>query len=96
MNTPTFNQFAETPRARLFWALLGVVVLAQVVALYMLCNQQVRKAQMRDDMVRVRHTAMADCLDYLPKSTISSCRSTALNADTQPAPAVMAVGFNYR
>lgn len=62
-------------RGRLFWGVLAVLVCGQLVAFWMLCSQQVRKAQMRDLSSQVQRVAIADCLQYIPRATLNSCVS---------------------
>jgi hypothetical protein len=50
-------------------------MLAQIVVFWMLCNQQVLKAQARDATWQVERMAMSDCLRYIPKATLNSCAS---------------------
>ena len=73
MLSRTFNQLAQSPWARLVWAGVAVLALLQVVALYRLCTSQVARAQARETMAVEQRNALADCLDFLHKSTISSC-----------------------
>ena len=65
-----------SPREMLLWAFLGTVVVAQLLIFWMLCNQQVRKAEMRDASVRGQRVALADCLH---RATLSAC-ATQLQA----------------
>lgn len=85
---------ADKLRAKLFWAVIGVVLLGQLVAIYMLCSQQVRNAHVRETAIQVQRTAINDCLQYLPNATVGSCasRGSARTAATSPVP----VNFIYR
>ena len=67
------ERFAATPRQRLLWAVVGALVLGQLVAFYLLCNGQVHKAQVRDANLQVRRMAIVDCMQDTPKATLSSC-----------------------
>lgn len=60
-------------RERAMWAILSVLVLAQMVAFWMLCSQQVRKAEVRGVAVQAERSARIDCLRYLPDSTPATC-----------------------
>ncbi len=73
MQYPMIESFATTPRERLLWAVVGALVLGQLVAFYLLCNGQVNKAQLRDANLQVRRMAIVDCMQYTPKATLSSC-----------------------
>jgi hypothetical protein len=82
MLSRTLNQIAQSPWANLVWAAIGVLVLVQMVAFYRVCTSQVERAHARQAVVTEQSNAMSDCLDYLARSTISSCsRPAARNAD---------------
>ena len=95
MQSPAFENFADTPRKKLFWAVLAVVVVFQLVALYMVCAQQMQKAQVREAMWSAQSGALVDCLDYMPKSTVRGCRSHVAGRDSNISAAVPA-NFSYR
>ena len=61
------------PRQPLFWLVLAAIVVTQLMAFYLLCTQQVRKAENRRAEAEVQRMANADCLQYLAQSTIGSC-----------------------
>lgn len=73
MLSRTLNQINQSPWAKLVWAGVGVLALIQVVAFYQLCTSQVARAQARETMAVEQRNALTDCLDYMSKSTISSC-----------------------
>ena len=77
MLSRTVNQIQQSPWARLVWAGVAVLALLQVVAFYRLCTGQVARAQAREMMAVEQRNALTDCLDYLHKSTISSCARQA-------------------
>ena len=60
-------------RNRLHWVIGAALVVGQLVAFWMLCSHQVRKAQMRDLTDEVQSVAIADCLQYIPRATLSTC-----------------------
>jgi hypothetical protein len=60
-------------RDRLFWMVGVALVIGQLVAFWMLCSHQVRKAQIRDVSLAVQRVAVADCLQYIPRATLNSC-----------------------
>ena len=64
---------ADVPRDKLFWAVIGTLVVGQLVAFWMLCTHQVRKAEVRDATIQVQRVAVADCLRYIPKATLHGC-----------------------
>ncbi|MDB5858065.1 MAG: hypothetical protein JWQ76_1754 [Ramlibacter sp.] len=92
----------QLPQNRLLWGALGALVLVQLVAFWMLCSHQVRQAEVRDTAIAVQQMALADCLQYIPGSTIASCTSQLQQAKaTQPAATTavtgaMPVSYNYR
>ena len=75
----------QWPRHRGFWIVVGGVVAAQLVALWMLCNHQVRKAETRQAQQLVQQLALADCLRYVPGATVGSCTGR-LPSETPPTP----------
>lgn len=60
-------------RERWMRVALGALAAAQLGAFWMLCSQQVRKAEMRDMSMEVQRVAVADCLQYIPRATLNSC-----------------------
>lgn len=82
---------ASAPRDRLFWAVLAALAVGQLVAFWMLCAHQVRKAQMRDISLEVQRVAVADCLQYVPRATLNSC-ANRVDPDRRDPNAVLAGG----
>jgi hypothetical protein len=84
--TNVIDPGTQQPRSRMFWVVTGAVVAAQICAFYLLCSHQVRRAEARQNEEVVQQMALADCLQYIPGSTIASC-STRGNgqADAQYA-----------
>jgi hypothetical protein len=64
---------SDMPRDKLFWAVVGALVVGQLLAFWMLCTHQVRKAEVRDATLQVQRVAVADCLRYIPKATLHGC-----------------------
>ena len=84
MFSRTLNQVAQSPWARLVWAGIAVLALIQLVAFYRLCTSQVERAHARETVAVDQRNALTDCLDYLHKSTISSCsRQTVRSGDME-------------
>ena len=87
------------PRGKLFWPVLAVLVAGQLLAFWMLCIHQVRKAEVRDATLQVQRVAVADCLRYIPRATLNSC-VTRVDPNSRPdANNVMAatpVSISYR
>ena len=69
--TSVFN--AETPLSRLFWTCIAAVALIQIAAIYLVCKDQVQRAQARDAGAQMRQVALVDCLQNSVDSTIGSC-----------------------
>lgn len=67
-----------------FWLVLSALVATQLVAFYLLCSHQVRKAENRRAAVEVQQMAQADCLQYLAQSTIGSCSAPTVPAIGRP------------
>jgi hypothetical protein len=76
----------QQPRSRMFWVIVLGVVATQLMAFWLLCSHQVRKAEARQTEVVVQQMALSDCLQYIPGSTIASCSGRA-RVDSQPAQA---------
>lgn len=79
------------PRDRLLWAVAAALCLGQLVAFWMLCSHQVRKARMRDVTSQVQSVAIADCLQYLPRATLNSC-ANRVDPDRPHGNAVLEAG----
>jgi hypothetical protein len=90
------------PRSRWLWMLLAGVAMGQLFAFWLLCSHQMRKAEARQNESVVQQMALADCLQYIPGSTIASCTSrmdpNPQVAAQSPATATGAVpvSFSYR
>ena len=68
---------ADLSRDRVMWIALGALVIAQIIAFWMLCNNQVLKAQERHESIQAQRASLSDCLQYMPGSTIMSCTTTS-------------------
>lgn len=66
-----------TPREMLMWAVMGTLVAGLLAAFWALCDQQVRKAQLRDAAAQGQRVAVSDCLGSMPRSTFRSCAEAA-------------------
>ena len=102
---------AAIPREKLLWPVLAALVAGQLLAFWMLCIHQVRKAEVRDATLQVQRVAVADCLRYVPRATLNSCatrvdpnsrpdnNNVMAASDKQPRQAMSAatpVNFSYR
>ena len=79
---------ADTSPGKLFWSVIVALLLGQIVAFWMLCTHQVRKAEVRDATLQVERMAMADCLRYIPKATLNSCASRVAPQSRDAGPAM--------
>ncbi len=107
MLPPLLANIPPASRQKLLWSLLAAVAAGQLLAFWMLCSHQVRKAQVRDATLQVQQVAVADCLRYLPRATLSSCAafvdpnsradSASVIASARPAMgAATPVSFSFR
>ena len=94
---------AQSQRNQTFWVILGVLAAGQLFAFWLLCSHQVRKAEARHNEAVVHQMAQADCLQFIPGSTIASCTAggAVARASAQPAAkaavsAAVPVSFSYR
>jgi hypothetical protein len=92
---------APQARSRMFWLLLGALAAGQLFAFWLVCSHQMRKAEARQNEMTVQQMALADCLQYIPGSTIASCSTRTDTAAQQPsgepaATGAVPVSFNYR
>lgn len=97
---------AVLPRDQAFWLGAAVLVLGQLAAFWMLCSEQVRKAEVRSAALQVERLALADCLRSVPQATLTSCaqrvapldgRAPALaGAPANAAPSVVPVNYVYQ
>lgn len=67
---------AQVSHSGLFWAAILTLMVAQIAAFWLLCSQQVRKAEVRDASAHQERLALADCMGA-PKSSVSGCRARA-------------------
>lgn len=82
----------ELPREKLFWGVVGVLVVGQLFAFWTLCSDQVRRAEVRDATLQVQRVAVAECLRYIPRATLNSC-ATRVDPNGRPdGNAIMAAG----
>lgn len=76
------------PKHRAFWVAVGALVALQLGGMWLLCSHQVRKAEARQTRLHVQQLALADCLRYIPGSTIASCAHQLARVDTTPSPEI--------
>lgn len=58
----------------LFWTTAATLIAAEGLAFWVVCSHQMDRAAARRLEVQVTQVAFNDCLAYVPKSTIASCR----------------------
>lgn len=75
----------------LFWAVILALMVAQLAAFWMLCSEQVRKAELRDASARQERLALADCMSSA-HSTVSGCVARAAALQGASRHTVMAAG----
>jgi hypothetical protein len=71
MLPPLLDKSRTTTADKWLWALLGLLVVGQIVALWMLCRQQVEKAELREAQVRMERLALRD--ECAPKNGRATC-----------------------
>lgn len=85
MLPPLLDRTRPHPADKWLWVLLGFLVVAQLAAFWMLCQDQVQKAETRHAAVRAERLALRD--DCAPRDGRASCmpadrsRSTSLDAN---------------
>ena len=61
------------PRDPAFWLVMAAAVATLLLAFWLVCNHQVRKAEVRRAQADAQRMASTDCLQYLPGSTTGTC-----------------------
>ena len=84
MLPPLLDKTRATPADKWLWALLGFLVVGQVVAFWMVCRQQVEKAEMREAQLRVERYAMRD--ECAPRNGRATCLPANARAPAQANP----------
>ena len=94
---------SQSQRRRAFWMIFGALAIGQLFAFWLLCSHQMRKAEARHNEAVVHQMAQADCLQFIPGSTIASCtgggsvaRASAQAAAKAAVSAAVPVSFSYR
>jgi hypothetical protein len=82
-------KIAAMARDNLLGGFLAMLVVVQLVAFWMLCSHQVRKAEVHNATVEMRRVAVAECLRYIPRATLNSC---AHRVDPTSRPDVLMAG----
>ena len=71
MLPPLLDESRRSPADKWLWALLGFLVAGQLVALWLVCQQQVQKAAVRDAAVRAQRLALRD--ECAPRAGHATC-----------------------
>lgn len=71
MLPPLLDQSRPSRADKWLWALLGALVVGLTAAIWMLCQQQVDKAQVREAALRVERVAAQD--ECAPKNGRATC-----------------------
>jgi hypothetical protein len=77
MLPPLLDRNSFSAADKWLWALIGVLVVGQLLAFWMLCRQQVSKADARHESAQLERVAMADCIQTMPKATRANCATRA-------------------
>lgn len=104
---PGLQHVPQRDRIHPAWLLLAAVAAGQLIAFWLLCSNQVRRAEARRDEAMVQQMALSDCLQYIPGSTIASCHARgidaqaaatvpAANANVSALAATVPVSFSFR
>ena len=75
MLPPLIDRTRRTPADKWLWALLGALAIGQLVAFWMLCTDQVQKAEVRQAAFRAERIAMRD--DCAPRDGRATCMPQA-------------------
>jgi hypothetical protein len=71
MLPPLLDEARRSPADKWLWALLGFLVVGQLVAFWLVCQQQVQKAEIRDAALRAERIALRD--DCAPRDGRATC-----------------------
>jgi len=91
MSSLRIDPQASWQRSNLLWAALGALALGQLMALWLVCSEQVEAAQARHSTVTLQETALAECLRAKPAADMGIC--TRRFAEAPPPPREPAAGF---
>jgi hypothetical protein len=71
MLPPLLDNSHPSPADKWVWAVLGALVVGQIVALWLLCRQQVEKAELRQAALQAQRVALVD--ECAPKNGRATC-----------------------
>jgi hypothetical protein len=72
---PLLDKTRPSPADKWLWALLGFMAVGLFVSFWMLCSEQVRKAEIRDAQVRAERVALRD--ECAPRNGHATCLPAA-------------------
>ena len=85
MSSATIRRDARSPYTRLLWAVAGVVLLAQLAAMFWLCSQQVNDARVRQAATQIYRGSISNCLQGSSEANVGTCRRQLVTANTESA-----------
>jgi hypothetical protein len=71
MLPPLLDESRRSPADKWLWALLGFLVVGLLVAFWLVCQQQVQKAETRDAAIRAQRLALMD--ECAPRNGRATC-----------------------
>jgi hypothetical protein len=91
MSSSRIDPQASWQRSNLLWAALGALALGQLMALWLVCSEQVEAAQARQTTVTMQEVALVECLRTKPAADTGICNRRF--AEAPPPPREPAAGF---
>lgn len=77
MLPPLIESSRHSPADRWLWALLGFLVVGQLLAFWMVCRQQVDRAEVREAQLRAERIALRD--ECAPRNGRATCMPQPAN-----------------
>ena len=87
MLPPLLDRNRPHPADKWLWAMLIAMVIGQLFAFWMLCQDQVRKAEVRDAQVRAQNVALRD--DCAPRQGRATCLRADVSQRAAAAPGML-------
>ena len=85
MFSTTIRRDERSPYTLLLWAVAGVVLLAQLAAMFWLCSQQVNNARVRQAATQIKRVAIGNCLQGTSEANVGTCTRQLVRANTESA-----------
>ena len=89
MLPPLLDRNSPSPADKWLWVLLGVLVVGQLFAFWMLCRQQVNQAEARHASAQLERMAVSDCMQAIAGAASGPCATPAALPAANDANAVM-------